>query len=207
MPGPNYHARTHLPGGTDPLPVAGDLQWAYASGDTGAAPSVVVYTFQFTGLYSNDSGFVEAAGVTSGRATWIQLNEPGYYILRSACYLTSIGFFDTADSYELVPVYNESGVGPIRITNATGVADSLGTLFGSPSNLLSADDNKRLGFWDTVTFNYDPDNPASDIEFASPLQIGLHLDSDPDDTTTRSIGAEMWLLRVAATPGFTDLSP
>lgn len=28
MPGPDYHARTHLPGGTDPLPI--NLPWAWA---------------------------------------------------------------------------------------------------------------------------------------------------------------------------------
>ena len=205
MTGPAYHGWTHRPaaeGGTDPIPVAaaGDLAWAYASGLKSGTPTSGKYVPTWSGLRTNTDGFVEGASITGGAATWIQLNEAGYYLIRAGAYLQSVGTFDTARETELVITYNEVGIGAIRIQNATGLGET-GSMW-SDSSMQRTGEVGGLGLFTSVTFNYNPDDPDSDLDFASPLQLSVSIDTDGADTASRDIGAEIFLLRLAATPGF-----
>lgn len=93
MSGPSYHARTHLPGGTDPLPqVTG--QWAYVSssgagtdpliapnGGTGTQTSP--FNMDTTTFYTNDAAVFDiTSSVIAGRTyNGIRLLAAGHYKL------------------------------------------------------------------------------------------------------------------------------
>lgn len=142
---------------------------------------------------------MQGGSISGGSAAWVQLNEAGYYLVRAAVFLQSAGTFDTGSDNELVITYLEAGSG-VRIQNGTGPADSSGMMWSDISNQRTGEVG-GLALFESLTFNYNPDDPDSDLDFAAPLNLGVSLDVS-SNTASRTLGAEIFLVRLAATPGF-----
>lgn len=200
-----YHAWTHSTGGTDPIefPASSDLLWAMGSrSQSNVFPSSGDYRVLFDSLYSNSTSAFELTGVSGSVADWIQINEPGYYLLKQVVIKSSV--FDNTDLNTFVqPLFESSGT-PAGLQANLGVADYMG-VFYNPLNELLAGGKAYNSLAVDFTFNWDPDNPASDIDFENPLKIGCQL-ATQDRSLTISLGMYTFLLRLAGA-GYHDLSP
>lgn len=205
---PAYHGWTHRPaseGGTDPIPVAAasDLIWALATASTVAvADSGNDYRFTFDSLYSNDADAFELSGVSGGRAPWVQLNQSGNYIYKAQIHKE--GIFDNTNHTFIEPTYFD-GATIADLQGSQGIADFIGVTPWNAASEVLAGGEAHESLYCELTFNYDPDNPISDLDSASPLKVGLSL-ALAGGASSISMSCSVWLLRIAAA-GYVDLSP
>jgi hypothetical protein len=145
MTGPSYHARTHLPGGSDPLAISGVTNWAY-SGSTSSKTFPAAVTTPFggasNGFYTNaPTVFAQGTTVFGGTAYYgIKFLTAGHY-LPTACFNLQSAPAGTVQ-YELVQFAggaDQSGFnsGHIEVIFPAGGHVDLGNL--SWSMLQSAD--------------------------------------------------------------------
>jgi hypothetical protein len=168
-----------------------------------SAASGTYYPFTFDSLYTNDSAAFEAVDVTSLRAAYIQVNTPGYYVWKAQIFKASGTFGGGANDIWLEPAVVIGGSRG-NIQGNQGIADFLGAYFSAATRIkTSGDPHEQL--WGEVTFNYDPDNPTSDIDFENPLKVGLNL-AESGGPSSYVMAASMFLMRIAS-PGYVDLSP
>jgi hypothetical protein len=192
-----YHAWTHTADGTDPIPVASDLKWATA---TAPAASVTASSGKFlptlTAAYSNDAtGYELASG-------WLQINNPGYYVFRVVI-LTQSNMDASARDFFVQPVFLSGGTTPADLQDNTGVADFIGD-WRTPNAQLSTGDKLYAALGTNLTFNYDPDNPVSDIDFESPLQVSVMLSTFSALGGSLTMGSAVHAMRVSG-PGYVSV--
>ena len=207
MTGPAYHGWTHRPkseGGTDPIPIAAasDLSWALAgASQVAVADAGAFYSFTFDSLYSNSTTDFESANVTTGRAAWIQINTPGYYEMQASILKPTA--FDNTFHQWIEPTF-ESGGSVAAIQPNQGVADYIG-MFQTQGFEVLVGETAHTGLYTNLTFNWNPDDPNSDMDFENPLKVGLDLALGGGPGTI-TMGGLIYLKRIAAA-GYTDLSP
>jgi hypothetical protein len=207
MPDVVKHGWTHRPraqGGTDPIEVPSDLKWATV---TQFADTIVkaggYYRPRFRTLATNDTGIYGNSTVTSDRFDYLTINEGGYYIAHFGVVTSSgsdvWGAFDT----EMQLVYSDGGDN--QFNTGTGSPDFINSDY-SRTQWQHEDDSftdplAYRGLWETYTFHYDPSNPQSDIEFLSPLGIGVTILSAK--TADTELTAQVHVHRIASA-GFTE---
>ena len=205
MPDVVKHGWTHRPrseGGTDPIAIDSGMKWAVASASPMTSSDVTnTYRLTFDGLYSNDATAFEPATVVAGRAHWVQLNEPGYYVAKFAIY--NAAAFASPGAGFVEPLF-ESG-SPAWIQANQGVADFSGILFSAISDVRSGQGDLWAGMYTELTFNWNPDAPVSDLDVENPLNIGLAW-VQVGAAATLDLGGQVFLMRISG-PGYTDLSP
>lgn len=120
MAGPEYHARTHLPGGTDPLAI----QWSYITGTGGLGQSVTANDeLELDTVRTNDSA-------TFG---WDEVGDPdGLLIKRSGLYAA---FATVQQQASDVAVAREIYVG--IVLQSLGALGSLGSPFGEAGSFFA----------------------------------------------------------------------
>jgi hypothetical protein len=209
MPDVVKHAWTHRPrseGGTDPIeiPAASDLLWVTASASTEAVPqtSGTYYPFGLDFIYTNGSGDFEAADITSGRAAYLQINTPGYYVLQAQIFKAA-GTFASTNHTWIEPAV-EIGGSRGNIVGNEGVADFMGAFWTAGSSIIVGGEG-REGLYTTLAFNYDPDNPVSNLDAENPLKVGLNLAQSAGPSSI-SMAGSIFLYRIASA-GYTDISP
>lgn len=192
---PAYHGRTHLPGGTDPIPVAGDLKWVMASASTAsvALTSSTYYPFGFDFTYTNGSGDFQTANVTAGRAAYLQINTPGYYVLQAQI-LKASGVFSNTNNTWIEPAV-EIGGSRGNIAGNEGVPDFLGAYFTAGSKITAGGEGHE-GLYTTLAFNWNPSSPVSNLDNENPLKIGLNL-AQSGGPATISMAGSIFLFRIS----------
>jgi hypothetical protein len=199
--GPGYHGRTHAPGGTDPIPAASsDLSWAVAtkfSRSTSAASGR--YRGIFETLGTNDTDTFELAGISGTEASWLQINNEGYYVCYFGMNIESPTKWG-ANNAQLEPLVDLSGDVVID-TEANTTSD---WNIGGPSlaavHLSSLSTALYQGMFRVVTFNYNPGD-GSDLGALSPLKLACRVAAV--DVGTKDISTQVFVQRIAATAGFT----
>jgi len=192
----------------DPIPTtnattSGDLTWALATASTTAvADSGSYYQFTFDSLYTNDSGSFELSGLSAGRAPWLQLNTSGYYIYKATIHKESV--FDNTNHTFIEPTYWD-GFDIQEIRSGQGLPDFLGIGESNQASNIRAGAEVDESLYDELTFNYNPDDPISDLDSMNPLLVGLNLGL-AGGASSISMSCNVWVMRIAA-PGYVDLSP
>jgi hypothetical protein len=198
---PAYHWRTHLPGGTDEIPMP-SLKWALAYGNDDMADAGTTYPFTFLELYSNDSTAF-AAEIQSTVFKWIRINNPGYYRMSvSAIHNTSVFDVSTND-LRLDCSFQEGGL-VSSITQNMGVADYVGVRFTDADALITGHEEPG-GLFTQIAFNWDPDNPNSDLDAENPLLVGAMI-SQAGGPASIPINTRIFLERLTD-PGYVTLYP
>ena len=199
------HGRDHAPGGMDPITAASpDQMWMLAgASQTTVAEVDDFYAFTFDSLYVHPDATsdYELSGVSGGRAPWIQINTPGYYEM-SASILKPIAFDNTFHQW-IEPTF-ESGGSVAAIQPNQGVADYIG-MFQTQGFEVLVGETAHTGLYTNLTFNWNPSDPNSDMDFENPLKVGLDLalGGGPSSIT---MGGLIYVKRIAGA-GYTDLSP
>lgn len=210
MPDVSKHAWTHRPrsqGGTDPVPFVGDRVWASASGSNKTyTPSGGKYRPTFDHAYCHPDATSDFAVSTPsvGRSSWLEILNPGYYRCSFYVIQNSAATWSTAGETFLQPLFESGGL-EASFQDNLGVADYLGDWYSPRLDVVNGQPGYAGTLATDLTFNYDPANPVSDIDFEAPLKLALLVATFPSDATNLALGCGLFVERISETPGYATL--
>lgn len=198
------HGPDHGPGGPDPIPtVSAGLKWAHVlASAVSITPSSGDYQFTFTNLYASDSDTFELADVTASRAAYLQVNTPGVYTVQYTAGGTSV--WDNTYYTKLTPMMELSGSPADLIPNLDTFGPDFSLNQFNPDSEMFDGETAHKNLWDEVSFNWDPDNPVSDLDDENPLKLSMRVET-VEATAAKLLQAEMYIVRIGD-PGYVDLS-
>ncbi len=215
MTGPAYHGWTHRPkaqGGTDPIefPEAGDLNWATAvMFQTSTAKSTSWYYAGFTEMGTNDTDVFTLENITSSKARYLGINAGGLY----HCWFSMITSGSTGADQDwgvnyaaLEPIFEEGGSPTVLNSETDSAADFEGTFYDVANEQFVAEQPasqpRHRGKFQFMALHYDPPDPdVGNFGFEVPFKLGVRMLTD--QTGSIVFGAQIHVVRVAATPGYT----
>lgn len=179
-----------------------EIVWAKASaGSTSISHAGNDYRLTFNNGMTNSTDDYDLVDVAGGRASWLQITNPGYYVAQ----FSVIHSLQPPTTFErfIEPLFDQSGT-PSSIQENQGVADFIGS-YKTRETLFLSGETQLIGLYSEMTFNWNPDSPVSDLDFEDPLKIGLQV-ATVSDTTARNIGGEVFVMRIASA-GYVDMGP
>lgn len=198
------HAWKHRPksqGGTDPIDMPGGITWCVAKGFNDLVDAGSDYPWVFSQLFANDSTTFEPF-IQGGDFTFVQINQPGYYV--GKFYIAhGSSTFPTGNDLFLEPMFLFGGVRSSMVQNMDD-PDFVGIRFNSPAEQLAAGP-ARGGLYTELAFNWDPANVTSDFNSENPLCVSGSVALAGGPGTIPAV-YHMWLARIAD-EGYVDLSP
>lgn len=188
MPKTVKHGWTHRPrseGGTDPIEVAaGGPISALGRAGTQSLSATGNLALTFSSVYANDPSF-GVSGVSGGRATYITISEPGFYMY------DGLVFWDTDWTVGDFPYVEPSasvGGSPTTLIGVSSIDwdDTQGIIYGQQFTAAEMDHHSLAA---TVYFNFDP----VAVGFAT---IGVGINMRSSATRTKNFGAHIVLTRL-----------
>lgn len=157
------------------------------------------YFIVWQNLYSNSTTAFQLANVSSGYYDWLQINKPGYYIVRFS--VSRSGLYDNTFYTFLQPLFSLAGSKAPIINNMDG-RDFAGPHLNTVSE-QQIGETAHTNLWHEVAFHYNPSSPQSDLDFENPLKIGCQIATDLAGANV-TFGAAIFVERIADA-GFTTV--